>query len=156
MSRGLHAVAVVGHVALGGGAEVDVVDIVAAVVARLPRSQDVAESDVVSGAGVGGEVDCAEHEGGGGGVVESGDRGEGAGVVDVGHHTDLQLVLGLCLLEVETQLQRVDIACVARHGIDAAFVEDEAVVAAVGSGAAVVNHGLVLVGHRRCRSRSCR
>ena len=147
VSRGLHAVAVVRHVALGSGAEVDVVDIVAAVVARLPRGQDIAESDVVAGARVGGEVDCAEHEGGGGGVVEGGDRHKCAGVGEAGHHAHLQLVLGLSLLEVEGELQAVDIAGVTRHGVDAALVEDEAVVAAVGCGGAIVNHGLVLVGH---------
>ena len=57
------------------------------------------------------------------------------------------MVLGLCLFEIEGELQGVDIAFELGHGIDAALVQDERVSAAVSVGGTVVNHGLVLVGH---------
>ena len=72
-----------------GEAERDVVDVVAAVVARLAGGEDIAESDIVTAAGVGGEVDGAEDRSRGGRVVESGDGHEGAGVGEVGHDTHL-------------------------------------------------------------------
>ena len=55
----------------GCEAERDVVDVVAAVVARLAGGEDIAESDIVTATGVGGEVDGAEDGSRGGRVVES-------------------------------------------------------------------------------------
>ena len=72
-----------------GEAKRDVVDVVAAVVARLAGGEDIAESDIVTAAGVGGEVDGAEDGRRGGRIVESGDGHEGAGVGEVGHDTHL-------------------------------------------------------------------
>ena len=85
------------------GLEAEVVDVVAAVVARLSGGEDIAEGDVVTAAGIAGEVDgavdvaCA-------GVIEGGDGDEGGGVGETCHDTDLQLVLGLSLLEVHAEL----------------------------------------------------
>ena len=136
-------------------AERDIVDVVAAVFARLTGGEDIAESDIVTAAGVGGEVDSAEDGSRGGRVVESGDRDESTGVGEVGHDTHLELVLGLSLAEVESELQVTDVAEVLWHGEDAALVEDDGVAAAVCLSGRVVNHGLVLVGHgyiRVCES----
>ena len=131
-----------------------VVDVVAAVVARLAGGEDVLECDVVSGAGVGGEVDGSQY-GRGTGVVERGDRHERALIGEAGHDAHLQLVFRLRLCEVELQLQRVDVALESRHGVDAALVEDEAVVATVCVGGTIVDHRLVLVGHCHILVRQC-
>ena len=58
------------------------------------------------------------------------------------------MVLGGSLLEVEGELECVDIAVELGHGVNAALVEQECVVSAVCVGRIVVDHGLVLVGHR--------
>ena len=50
----------------GCEAERDVVDVVAAVVARLTGNEDIAEGDIVTAAGVGGKVDGSEDGGRGG------------------------------------------------------------------------------------------
>ena len=141
------AVGQVGTVEGASFGEDDVVDIVAAVVAGLSRGQYVAEGDVMTAACVGGEVDSAEHRCGGAAVVDSGHGHERRGVVQVGHHTHLQLVFGLPLFDVHTYLQGAHVAVEVGHGIDAALVEEEAVVAAVGVGGGIVYHRLVLVGH---------
>ena len=79
----------------------------------------------MAGSGVRGEVDIAEDRCRGAGVIERchGDKGRGVG--EVGHDTHLELVLGLCLLEVETHLEGVDITVELGHSIDATLVEDE-------------------------------
>ena len=70
---------------------------------------------------------------------------ESACIVDVGHYAYLQLVFRLWLFDIKRQTTSMYILDI-RHGIDASFVEDKAVVAAVGVGGAVVNHGFVGVG----------
>ena len=80
-------------------------------------------------------------------VVNGGNGSEGGGVVEVGHHTYFELVFGLRLLDIHAELHVAHTATEVGHGIDAALVEQEAVVAAVSVGTAVINHGLVLVGH---------
>ena len=97
--------------------------------------------------GVGGEVDSAEYRGGCGSVVKSGNGYEGIVVVEVRHYSHQKLIFGLCLLEIELELQRPHIALKCGHGIDAALVENKAVITAVCSGGIVVNHRFVLVGH---------
>ena len=57
----------------------------------------------------------------------------------------MQAILGLGLFYIEREFQTVDIHGDAGHGIYAPFVEDKGIVAAVG--VAVVDHGLVFVGH---------
>ena len=54
----------------------------------------------------------------------------------------------LWLHEVETQPQSADSGVDIGHGIDAAFVENEAVVVAVCGLGVVIDHGFVFVGHR--------
>ena len=95
---------------------------------------------------VGGEVDGYLHMAGGR-VVDGLHDSEGVGVAQIGHDTHLELVFGLRLLEVHPQLEVLHVAGILGHGVDAALVEEEGVVAAVGVGGGVVNHGLVLVGH---------
>ena len=97
---------------------------------------------------VGLKSDRLQRRGRSAGVIESCHRDERRGIVEVAHNTYLQLVFGSGLFEVELQLESVDITVEFGHGIDAAFVEYEAVVAAVGIGRGVINHGFVLVGHR--------
>ena len=68
--------------------EGEVVDVVKAVVARLAGGKDIAESDVVTRACVGGEVDGAVYIVGAA-VVDGGDGSEGGGVGEACHDTDL-------------------------------------------------------------------
>ena len=80
-------------------------------------------------------------------VVEGGDRLEGTGIGQAGHHTHLHLVSGLSLFEEEGELQHSDITVESGHGVDAALVEDKAVVPAVGIFRSIPNHGFVVIGH---------
>ena len=59
----------------------------------------------------------------------------------------MQLIFGLCLLEVEGKLQHADIAVEFRHGVDAPLIENKGIAAAVCVGGIIVNHGLVGIGH---------
>ena len=89
---GLGAVLV--HV--GGGADLaqsEVVDVVEAVVSCVSRCQDVAEGDVPTCSGVGGEIDRDGCRDSGAGVVDGDDRSERVGTVEAFQHTHLQLVL---------------------------------------------------------------
>ena len=102
-------VEVVGVGEVGGGdigaweavVEHQVVDVVDAVVAGLAWGKDVAEGDVASGTCVGGEVD-GDMLVVGAAVVDGGVGNEITTVFIA--YPYLQLVLGLCLLEVEIQL----------------------------------------------------
>ena len=104
------------------------------------------EGNVSTCAGVGSEADGAEDGGGGGGVVEGGNGYEGGSIAQVGHDTYLQAVFGLGLLEIEGEFEAVDVNVDFWHGVDAALVEDEGVVAAVGVGGVVVDHWFVGIG----------
>ena len=84
------------------GLEAQVVNVVAAVVTGLSGGEDIAESDVVTGSCIGGEVDGAVDVARAG-VIEGGDSDEGGGVGEASHDTDLELVLGLGLLEVHAE-----------------------------------------------------
>ena len=126
--------------------EIKVVDVVAAVLARIAGGKDVAEGNVATIAGVAGKAD-GDMFGCGTAVVDGGDGYKSAGIAEVGHYTDLELVFSHGLFDVHAELKGAYIAIDSRHGIEAPFVEDEAVVAAVGVGTAIVNHGFVLVGH---------
>ena len=84
---------------------------------------------------------------GDGGIVEGGNRDKGGGVVEVAHDTNSEAVGGFGLFEVEGEPQGTYVTNIDRHGIDAAFVEYEAVVATVCVGGAIVDHGFILVGH---------
>ena len=79
------------------------------------------------------------------GIVDGANGYESACVVEVGHHAYLQFVFRLWLFDIKRQTTSMYILDI-RHGIDASLVEDKAVVAAVGVGGAVVNHGFVSVG----------
>ena len=79
------------------------------------------------------------------GIVDGANGYESACIVDVGHYAYLQLVFRLWLFDIKRQIAPIYILDI-RHGVDASFVEDKAVVAAVGVGGAVVNHGFVGVG----------
>ena len=59
----------------------------------------------------------------------------------------MKLVFGLVLFEIELKFEKVDISFHTGHGVYAALVEQEGVVAAVCIGGGVVDHGLVFVGH---------
>ena len=128
-------------------AERDVVDVVDAEVARIARGEDIAESDIATGARIRREVYSLQDGSGGGRVVDSGDRHEGTGVGEVGHDTHLELVFGSGLSNVEGELEYADIAAKLGHGEYATLVEDEGVAAAVSAGGVVIDHGLVHVGH---------
>ena len=57
------------------------------------------------------------------------------------------MVFLLCLTQIEGEFETIDIHGDIGHGIDATFVENEGVVAAVGDGVVVINHGFVGIGH---------
>ena len=118
----------------GGLTEGNVVDVVTTVFTGVARGKDVAEGDVVAVARVGTEVDHMALRGGCvAAVVESCDGDKGRVVADIGEYTNLELVLGLGLADIEFHLESVDIGDDSGQGIEASFVEDEAVVAAMGA-----------------------
>ena len=93
------------------------------------------------------ESDRLQRRGSCAGIIESCHRDEGRGIVEVAHNTYLQLVLGSGLFEVELQFEGVNISVYAGHSIDAALVENEAVVATMCVGGGVVDHRFVFIGH---------
>ena len=88
-------------------------------------------------------------------VVDSSDRHECIWVFQIVYHTYLQAVFGLLLPEVKTQFNVADIGVDNGHSIDATFVEEEAVIAAMGIVGVIVNHRFILVGHGHVLMHQC-
>ena len=72
----------------GNEIEGEVVDVVAAEVARVAGSEQVAEGNIAAVASVGGEIDLDKFDVGGA-IVDGGDGHKGGGVGEITHHTHL-------------------------------------------------------------------
>ena len=89
------------------------------------------------------------------GIIEVFHGNKGTGVIEVCHYTHFELVLDVRLFEIELESQLAGIHIDVWHGIDAALVEDKAVVSAVCIGGRVPNHGFVLIGHGHILVNQC-